>query len=154
MEKKEYCIMNSDQPRIRFLRATLSASALAMAIAFALAIVATTPAAQAQTFNVIHNFTGSDGANPFAGLTMDRAGNLYGTTFRGGSGPCNIYGLSGCGTAYKLTHKGSGWTYNMLHSFMRTDGTSPYARVIFGPDGSLYGTTSEGGGVGGGTVFN
>ena len=36
--------------------------------------------AKAQTFTVLHNFTGGlDGANPYTGLTMDRAGNLYGT---------------------------------------------------------------------------
>jgi hypothetical protein len=44
------------------------------------------PVAQAQTFNVIYNFTGGqDGATPYAGLTMDKAGNFYGTTFSGGA---------------------------------------------------------------------
>jgi hypothetical protein len=49
-------------------------------------LVAMTHSAQAQTLNVLHNFTGgSGGSNPMAGLTMDRSGNLYGTT-AGGSG--------------------------------------------------------------------
>src|SRR6516225_3679325 len=43
----------------------------------ALTIVAL-PTAQAQTFSVIHNFSGQDGATPYAGLTMDKAGNFYG----------------------------------------------------------------------------
>jgi hypothetical protein len=75
----------------RFLSATLLAR---VAIAVALAsLFATGYPAQAQTFNVIHNFTGGDGsmdgARPEAGLTIDAAGNLYGTTLLGGSGPCN-----------------------------------------------------------------
>ena len=61
------------------------------------------PSAQAQTYQVIHSFTGGlDGANPEAGLTMDRAGNLYGTTYNGGrSGDCPFgYPNSGCGTVF------------------------------------------------------
>ena len=51
---------------------------------FATSIVAA-PAAQAQTFTVLHNFTGGrDGANPLDGLTIDRNGNLYGTASAGG----------------------------------------------------------------------
>src|SRR5271169_6701746 len=101
-------------------------------LTFALAAVST-QAAQAQTYQVIHTFTGgADGGNPQAGLTLDRAGNLYGTA----------------GTVYKLTHKGSGWTFNPLYSFAGAE-----ARVIFGPDGTLYGTTTGGGSEGLGTVF-
>ena len=112
------------------------------------------------TFNLLHNFTGgSDGREPDAGLTMDRGGNLYGTAFEGGNG-C---GTLGCGTVFKLAHKGSTWVFNPLYAFAGgTDGASPEARVTVGPDGSLYGTTVSGGvgscyGVGGygcGTVFN
>ena len=88
---------------------------------------------------VIHNFTGSaDGATPLAGLTMDQGGNLYGTTYAGGAG---------YGAAYKLAHKGSGWIFNPLYSFAGgNDGAGPFARVDFGPDGVLYGTTRSGGG--------
>ncbi len=47
--------------------------------------VAALSTSQAQTFSVIHNFSGGqDGATPYAGLTMDKAGNFYGTTFSGG----------------------------------------------------------------------
>ncbi len=127
--------------------AAKAAAALAIAIAFALAVV-TPQAAQAQTLNVLHTFSGAgDGADPSAGLTMDHAGNLYGTTIYGG-GPGN-------GTVFKLTRSGSNWVLNTLYSFTGgSDGGNPQARVIFGSDGSLYGTTSAGGYQGYGTVFN
>ena len=58
--------------------------ALAMSTVFALTVVLA-QSVQAQTFQVIHTFTGgADGAEPQAGLTIDAAGNLYGTTFWGG----------------------------------------------------------------------
>ena len=135
-------------------------AALAMAFVLALAVMLTL-AAQAQTFKVLYNFTGSrDGGWPDAGLTMDQAGNLYGTTNAGGNPGCG-YNL-GCGTVFKLSHKGSGWVLTSLHSFQaepgNDEGAYPAARVIFGPDGTLYGTTSGGGNYncanGCGTVFN
>jgi uncharacterized repeat protein (TIGR03803 family) len=126
------------------LRTSLCVALLATAFALALP-------AQAQTFAVLHNFTGGgDGANPYAGVTADRAGNLYGTAAAGGH--------LGYGDVFKLTHSGSSWTLNPIYSFQgfaSGDGAGPLARVIFGPDGALYGTTDEGGtGDGGtGTVF-
>jgi len=109
-------------------------------------------ALQAQTFTVLHQFTGgADGANPRAGLTMDAAGNLYGTTYYGGNGN----GVSGAGTVFELTRRHSGWTFNPLYKFGGgSDGANPYAGVVFGPDGTLYGTTYDGGGNNNGTVFN
>jgi len=130
--------------------------ALAFGAVFALTVV-TTRSAQAQTFTVIHNFTGGqDGANPQAGLTMDEAGNLYGTANGGGSLTCNA--PNGCGTVYRLQHKGAGWIFNPLYSFIAgSDGANPLARVVFGSNGALYGTTDQGGsscfGLGCGTVF-
>ncbi len=113
-------------------------------VLFAL-LVLMSPSAQAQTYKVLYNFTGQqDGGAPYAGLTMDRAGNFYGTTQGGGKGN---------GTVFKLASKGPGWIFTPLYSFQGSpDGAQPLARVIFGPDGSLYGTTS-GGGAGYGTVF-
>ena len=129
--------------RLRNLILTLGAATAVLAIAFVLIVVATQPS-QAQTFKVLHIFTGGqDGANPEAGVTLDKAGNLYGTAYVGGSG---------AGTVYKLTHKGSGWIFNPLYAFHGSDGAYPIARVIFGPNGTLYGTTSEGDGYG--AVFN
>ena len=110
-----------------------------------LAAIASQPA-QAQTFTVLHAFSGSDGDLPFAGLTMDRAGNLYGTTYQGGA--------AGFGNVFMLSHEDSGWVLSNLYSFQGgSDGEHPQARVVFGPDGTLYGTTTNGGN-GYGTVFN
>lgn len=98
---------------------------------------------EAQTFAIIHEFTGgADGATPVAGLTMDRAANLYGTTIGGGSG-------GGYGVVYRVSRQASGWTLNTLYSFTGgTDGDTPQAGVLIGPDGSIYGTTEFAGGGG------
>ncbi|HUI84959.1 MAG TPA: choice-of-anchor tandem repeat GloVer-containing protein [Candidatus Binatia bacterium] len=96
---------------------------------------------------VLHNFSGgADGANPYAGVTLDSRGNLYGTTANGGNGG---------GVVYKLTHTNSGWTFAPLYNFGGGhDAAVPYAGVVFGPDGSLYGTTYAGGTYDQGAVFN
>jgi uncharacterized repeat protein (TIGR03803 family) len=136
-----------EQYRIRNLGSSFGAAAVGLAIVAILAAAAT-PAAQAQTFNVIHTFTaGQDGADPVAGVTMDAAGNLYGTADSGGDLNCDA--PYGCGTVYRLKRFGSSWVFNPLYSFAGgSDGTNPDARVIFGPDGPLYGTTELGGGRG------
>ncbi len=67
----------------------------------------------------------------------------------------------GCGTVFKLAQKNSSWLFSQLYGFRGgLDGGNPYARVIVGPDGSLYGTTTYGGFGGGfcnfggcGTIF-
>ncbi len=123
---------------------------------FCLAIVAAalTLPAKAQTFTVLHSFAGgADGGGPLAGVTLDGGGNLYGTTQAGGytEGACSH---GGCGTVYRLKHAGSGWTLSSLYSFHDSDGRIPIARVVFGPDGSLFGTTNEGGYQENGVVFN
>ena len=61
----------------------------------ALLFLAAVSVAQAQNFQVLHSFTnGDDGAIPLAGLTIDRAGNLYGTASGGGktNDGCVTYG--------------------------------------------------------------
>ena len=142
-------------------------SALALLIVFVLTIVAG-QTARAQTFSLLHTFTHNlDGAAPRSGLTFDKAGNLYGTTSTGGFVGENCTGdffgdiLEGCGTVYRLKRSGSNWIFNHLYSFTGgSDGRLPIAGVIFGPNGSLYGTTIGGGGGscvaydGCGTVFN
>ncbi len=127
------------------------------AILFAPLVVAS-PLMQAQTFTVLHNFTGgTDGSQPEAGLTMDGSGNFYGTAGAGGEvGGC---GGLGCGTVYKLARRGSGWIFSPLYSFTGgSDGAFPVARVALGANGTLYGTTFAGGddygGNGAGVVFN
>jgi uncharacterized repeat protein (TIGR03803 family) len=99
---------------------------------------------------------GPKGWAPRAGLVMDANGNLYGTTFRGG-----ITG-SDCGTVFKLSPtKWSAWTRNVLHSFDGTfnanhpepEGCHPTSGVVLDSAGNLYGTTSEGGPLMGGVVY-
>jgi uncharacterized repeat protein (TIGR03803 family) len=122
----------------------LSRMSMATAILFVLTVVAT-PSTQAQTFSVLHNFTGGgDGGVPVAGVTMDAAGNLYGTTYLGGAG---------YGTVYQLRRTAPNWLFNILVSFDWTDGANSQARVVFGPEGFLYGTTQYGGRYGGGVIF-
>jgi uncharacterized repeat protein (TIGR03803 family) len=97
-------------------------------------------------FTVLHNFAGgaSDGANPSAGLIMDAAGNLYGTTSSGG-------GSSNFGTVFRLDTVGNNFT--VLHPFTGDDGANPSAGLIMDSAGNLYGTTHYGGSSSKGTVF-
>ena len=102
--------------------------------------------AHAQTYSVIHTFSGAtDGGNPYAGVMLDRAGNLYGSAFYGGNATCNY--PWGCGLIYKLKRQGSGWILQPLRSFGQGDTLFPMAQPVFGPEGSLYGTTTAGGGT-------
>jgi uncharacterized repeat protein (TIGR03803 family) len=118
---------------------TSAAMFLALTVCLAVGVVP----AQAQTFSVIYNFKGSpDAANPWAGLTSDSAGNLYGTTLEGGS--------SGYGTIFKATAGGS---ETVLHAFDRSDGESPYAGLLRDKSGDLYGATFGGGDSGFGVLF-
>ena len=98
--------------------------------------------------NVLHSFKndGTDGNNPYAGLIFDASGNLYGTTFRGGT--------IGVGTVFELTPAGGGtWTEKVLHTFSGADGSGPIGGLIFDAAGNLYGTTSGGGTFLAGTAF-
>lgn len=103
--------------------------------------------AQAQSFSVLYNFTGGrDGSSPNAGLTIGAGGNFYGTTTYGGITSGSVCNPIGCGGVFKLKHQGSGWVLTPLYQFTGgTDGAFPAARVIIGPDGTLYGTTVSGG---------
>lgn len=128
-----------------------------LSVAILATIVAVAPVAQGQTFTVLHDFTnGADGGEPWAGLSMDRAGNFYGTASTGGytGGNCSNLNPHGCGTVFKLSHKNSGWVFTPIYTFTGPDGANPQARVIIGPDGTLYGTTTNGGDYNEGVVFN
>jgi uncharacterized repeat protein (TIGR03803 family) len=97
--------------------------------------------AQSQTYSVIYNFTGkgSDGSSPYGGPILDHLGNLYGTTYTGGS--------NGSGSVYRLSPSGSSWTYHSLYSFKAgPDGVGPaFGSLALGPHGALFGTTEGGG---------
>ena len=98
---------------------------------------------------VIYAFQGgSDGEGPFAGVIMDKAGNLFGTTENGGGSP-NCGG--GCGTVFKITPSGA---ETLLYSFQGgSDGWIPRGDLIMDSGGNLYGTTQGGGSSNDGTVF-
>jgi uncharacterized repeat protein (TIGR03803 family) len=117
--------------------------------------------AQAQenvfTVNLLYSFSNTtDGAWPVNGLVFDSAGNLYGAASAGlyQNGPyCSSYG---CGGIYEMTPDGSGsWTATTtIHVFHGSDGGSPYTNLILSKSGdTLFGTTSQGGEYGYGTVF-
>jgi uncharacterized repeat protein (TIGR03803 family) len=107
-------------------------------------------AAPTSAYRIIYSFTGgADGGDPMSDLTLDAAGNLYGTTSGGGTGACN----SGCGTVFELKRTQDGWKEQVLYSFVGgRDGAGPEAGVILDKAGNLYGTTA-GGGDNWGTVF-
>jgi uncharacterized repeat protein (TIGR03803 family) len=82
-------------------------------------------------------------------VIFDSVGNLYGTTSEGGG----LCGQTGCGTVFKLSPLGNGWTETVIHRFSQRDGIGPEAPVVFDSMGDLYGTTFEGGTGGMGEVF-
>jgi len=110
------------------------------------------------TYKDLHDFGGTitnssgwsepDGAQPFAGVTFDSGGNMYGTTWNGGPYASPVGG----GIVWEITASG---TYKDLHDFggnvtnangtSGQDGLAPVCEVSFGSSGSLYGTASGGG---------
>jgi len=98
------------------------------------------------SYMVLHSFAGAptDGEVPDAGLRMDKAGNLYGTT--------QIGGASNAGTIFKIASDG---TESVLHSFCFScsDGALPHSSLLLDNQGDLVGTASQNGQLGGGTAF-
>jgi len=101
--------------------------------------------AHANPYRIVHAFTATDGVNPYGGLVMDAAGNLYGTTRWGGNGTL-CYG-GGCGTIYKITPEGD---ESIVYNFAGgpNDGREPLDTLAMDASGNLYGTTNLGGGTG------
>ena len=100
------------------------------------------------TRTILHSFSGTDGANPYGGLTLDAKGNLYGAATYGGSFGC-AFGNS-CGLVFQLqrpSKQGDPWTENILFAFPSGSqgGANPFAGVVLGSNGKLYGTTEMGG---------
>jgi len=109
---------------------------------------------QAQ-YKVLWSFAGApnDGNAPEGSLVLDRAGNLYGTSFTGGSSTASLCFPYGCGTVFELSPNQDGtWTEVVLYSFCTNysnsqclDGALPQAGLLLDPKGNLYGTTTNGG---------
>jgi uncharacterized repeat protein (TIGR03803 family) len=130
-------------------------SALEFALLVTIVVSTGTSLASAQRERVLHRFliNTADGLQPDGGLVADKAGNLYGTTFQGGS--------AGLGTVYELSRPakpGGAWTEIILHDFLAgSDGAGPVGSLTIDQEGNLFGTTFYGGvGVNGnsnGTAF-
>lgn len=96
-----------------------------------------------QTLKVLHTFKQTDGEFPYSGLVHGSDGDLYGTTFAGGT--------VGCGTVFKISTSGK---FTSIYSFAGgNDGCNPQDSVIRDASGNLYGTTESGGTSNVGTVF-
>jgi uncharacterized repeat protein (TIGR03803 family) len=99
------------------------------------------------TEGLLYSFAFANGIYPDGSLTIDAAGNLYGTASEGGTAKS--------GTVFRLNHPVSAtahWTDTTLHVF-GADGALPLSNVIFDKSGNLYGTTSAGGPADAGMVF-
>jgi uncharacterized repeat protein (TIGR03803 family) len=134
------------------------AAAALLAVTLGLGAV---PEAQAQSERVLYSFagpasggSGADGALPVAPLIADGAGNLFGTTYQGGA--------NGCGTVFELvdsTTSPGTYTEKVLYNFAGSSGASAdgceplYGALTMDSSGDIYGATTSGGSLGGGTVF-
>jgi uncharacterized repeat protein (TIGR03803 family) len=109
-----------------------------------------TPSGSGWTFSPLYSFqAGNDGAYPYAGVTIGPDGALYGATYQGGGGACNL----GCGTVYRVSPPATPcktavcpWNETVLYHFGGgADGANPFAGLVFDQAGKLYGTTTTGG---------
>lgn len=92
------------------------------------------------TYSTIYSFTGgSDGSAPEAGLTLDAAGNLYGTTATGGA-------LHNSGTVFELSPtSGGAYTFNLVYTFQGLENSgNSYFPVTLDSSGNLYGSANGG----------
>lgn len=115
---------------------------LASALAACLFVLAFGTGLHAQSYSVVHRFSGPDGASPYGLLIVGPNADLYGMTRDGGA--------NSDGVLYQV----SGTTERVLYSFRdNSDGINPVRGLIMDPSGNLYGTTPLGGSNGSGAVF-
>jgi uncharacterized repeat protein (TIGR03803 family) len=109
------------------------------------------PSSGSWTHSVLYSFSGgSDGGEPYKGVTLDAQGDLFGTAVTGGSGGCE----GGCGVVYELANAGGVWTQSVIHAFTGgDDGAGPGAGLTIDSKGNIYGTTPTGGAYGQGTIY-
>src|SRR5579863_4424009 len=130
---------------MRTIRSTLR---LTRVVATILLLFGAVPSWSGAKYRVLHAFgLGNDGGGVWSSVTLDKAGNVYGTTSGGGT-------YNG-GTVFRLTPGTDGrWKEAILHSFGGgNDGAGPFGGLIFDPHGSLYGTTITGGAHERGVIF-
>jgi uncharacterized repeat protein (TIGR03803 family) len=96
-------------------------------------------------FTTLHSFIGTDGKYPRAPLIQGTDGNLYGTASEGGTG------AGDSGTVFTITTTGK---FKVLYNFDITHGQQPYAGLVQGNDGNLYGTTTSGGSENSGVIYS
>jgi uncharacterized repeat protein (TIGR03803 family) len=106
-----------------------------------------TPTKSGWSESVLYSFAGgADGASPYAGLAFDAAGNLYGTTYEGGS--------YDDGTVFELKPGSNGqWTETVIHTFNGNNGAAPAGGLVLDAGGNVYGVTQGGGVSKAGVVF-
>jgi uncharacterized repeat protein (TIGR03803 family) len=106
------------------------------------------PSGNSWTFKLLRSFSGQTQCGPARQLTLDAAGNIYGATYC--DGPQNH------GNIFKMTNTGNGWLYSSLYEFNSItgqDGVFPATQVTIDTDGTLYGTTIQGGYYGYGVAW-
>ena len=104
------------------------------------------PSSGGWTYHVLHTFEPpTDGGWPYAGLTLDAAGNLYGTT--SGAGP------AGGGTVFELSPVAGGWNFQVIYALSEQQRYAPQGGVVLDAAGNVYATTSGGGQYFQGSVF-
>ena len=109
------------------------------------AVYELTHSASGWTETILHDFQGeSDGANPVGGVVIDKAGNIFGTTFDGG--------INGGGTIYQLSPSSSGWTFTTIYSLIGGY-SGPYNKLTLDGKGNIYGFTNSAGLNGLGSIF-
>jgi uncharacterized repeat protein (TIGR03803 family) len=108
---------------------------------------------QSGTLTTVQSFDGTNGSGP-NGLIQAANGNFYGTTLYGGANNNTGCNNSGCGTVFKITPTGALTTlYSFCSQTNCPDGYAPEAALAQGTDGNFYGTTTQAGANGDGTVF-
>jgi uncharacterized repeat protein (TIGR03803 family) len=107
------------------------------------AIFELSPSGTGYTEKIIYGFKGTPDAESPTSILIDASGNLYGTSFSGGS--------NGDGTVWELSPTGSSWTETILHNFNGTDGG--FAASLITDGTNFYGVAEEGGAAANGAVF-
>jgi uncharacterized repeat protein (TIGR03803 family) len=111
------------------------------------------PKASGWTYTRLYSFSGADGSDPDSPLALASNGHLYGTAGGGASGDGVLFGLSPPANAVSPSPF-SNWTKSLLYNFTGgSDGAKPGGGIVLDTSGNIYGTASQGGANGGGTVY-